>query len=274
MQTNVQVGAKNGRSAMDEIFTSKDKNRIEVALRFLGEARLSTYRHASDGSDSSVRALYEWNLRLSAAFHEVLMLVEVAIRNVFDENLSTWNLAQSGNSRNQGRIFSRSWIEEPATPLRGMMQHAIAEAKRQAAATAGRRHGSHPTRQTPPTQDDILAQVSFGKWASLMPYDSNGQPKSVKFRLLWDEALANGFTGAPRIDKVAQDVSGRLHRLHHLRNRIAHGENILAVLPGQRLLDAFFLMKYIDPSLAEWLMALNRIRTVSRDRPISWIAVN
>ncbi|TDU30527.1 hypothetical protein EDF61_101488 [Arthrobacter sp. JUb115] len=71
----------------------------------------------------------------------------------------------------------------------------------------------------------------------------------------------------PYASQGARDRSARLHRLHHLRNRIAHGENILSAQPEHRLVDVFFLMKYMDPALGEWLMKLNRVRAVSKQRP-------
>lgn len=252
---------------MDQIRIQEEQNQLLVAFKFLGEARISTYRNACDGSDAAAIALYEWNLRISAAFQEILMTLEVALRNAVDAQLSAWNQAQSGNGRNQGRLFTGSWIENPATPLHSMMQDAIAEATRQAVAASGRRQKGHPRRRVKPTHDDILAQISFGKWSALMPYGANGRPRAIKFQALWEEALSKAFPYAPRGEQGARDLSARLHRLHHLRNRIAHGENILSAQPEHRLVDVFFLMKYMDPALGEWLMKISRVRAVSKQRP-------
>lgn len=252
---------------MDQNLTQEEQEQLIVAFRFLGEARMSTYRNACDGSDFAAMALYEWNLRISAAFQEILMTLEVALRNAIDEQLSVWNQDQSGNFRNQGRLFTRSWIENPATPLHGMMQDAIAEATRQAVAASGRRQKDHPRRKVKPTHDDVLSQISFGKWTSLMPYGTNGRLKATRYTALWEESLAQVFPHAPQGDRGMRDVAARLHRLHHLRNRIAHGENILSAQPEHRLIDAFFIVKYMDPALGDWLMKISRVRAVSKQRP-------
>lgn len=252
---------------MNQHLSQEENEQLAIVLKYLGAARIATYRNACDGSNASSIALYEWNLQLSAAFQEILLTLEVALRNAIDEQLSSWNQAQSGNTRNQGRSFTEDWIADPAIPLYGMTQDALAEATRQANAASGKRQRTHPRHRIPPTHDDILAQISFGKWTALMPYNYRGRPRGVEYKALWEEALFKAFSYAPAGERGMRDVSSRLHRLHHLRNRVAHGENILSAEPEHRLIDALFLMKYIDPALGDWLMKISRVRAVAKQRP-------
>lgn len=195
------------------------------------------------------------------------MVLEVALRNAIDVQLASWNKAQSGNARNQGRLLTEDWIANPATPLHRIMRDALAEARRQANTAAGRRLPDHPRFGTSPNHDDVLAQISFGKWPALMPYGSGGRRKGRPHVALWEEALIDAFPHAPADERGKRDVSSKLHRLHHLRNRIAHGENILSAQAEHRLVDALFLSRYIDPALGDWIMKLSRVRTVFRERP-------
>ncbi len=54
----------------------------------LSAARLRPYLDACGGDASAAVELYEWNIGVSAAFWEVVVVAEVAMRNAMHDRLS------------------------------------------------------------------------------------------------------------------------------------------------------------------------------------------
>lgn len=210
--------------------------------------------------------LYEWNLRIGAAFQEVMMLMEVTMRNAIDAQLRPWNVAQSGNTHNPGVTFTEEWIAHPALPLHGLMASHHKKANDYAKAARAKRPPQHPRKKAPISHDDLLAQLSFGTWPSILP-DPNRPDASIPKRRLWDEAIAQAFPKADPGTSGIKQVSVPLKRLHNLRNRVAHGELLLDVNVQARFSDVLRVLAFIDQELADWCVDVSRVRAVGKERP-------
>lgn len=230
--------------------------------RVLPAARLAPYReHAS--SDAEVVALYRWNINLTSAFQEVLGITEIAVREAVDAALRAWNQQHSSSG-------SEEWLAHPvnngslkAIVVNKGLQKRTAE---WAAKAASERHHSHRRHRSPVSHDDLVAQLSFGDLAKLLPTkDSRGNRSQAK-EDLWHTAVRHGFPHL-RADAHGHGAADRLGRLLQLRNRVSHMENLLTVDPTARLNDAVQLVNAVDPLLRDWIEATNRVATVAAQRP-------
>jgi hypothetical protein len=144
--------------------------RDETIRAYLGSPRLAPYMSACQDDVGLAVELYEWNLQLAAAVQEIMMLLEVAVRNAIDEQLKPWNVAPSRNSHNPGLDFTEEWIAGPAIPLHGLMVNHTKNAITYAQAAKGKRPPGHPRKQAPISHDDLLSQLSFRTWPSILPH--------------------------------------------------------------------------------------------------------
>ena len=236
-----------------------------VMVSHLHIARMTPYSARCSGSPHEVWALYTWNAQLSSAFQEVLAFVEVSLRNAVDPHLRTWNRGQSGKD---------TWLKNPAAPLDLLVtQKTTNDLKKQADSARRRRHANHPRKTAQINHDDYLANTSFGFWRGMFP-DLANQTSSSQHRQaiyaatssIWRDALTNGFPNL-RNDPYGHATGDRVRRLHSLRNRVSHMENLLDVDIDDRLRDAVQLVNAIKPELRDWLEEANRVRHVASMRP-------
>lgn len=89
----------------------------------------------------------------------------------------------------------------------------------------------------PLTNGSIIAQLSFGFWVNLFnyPYDT-----------LWRHCLRKTFA-ADKLER--KQISGMLHPLLKLRNRIAHYEPILGYDLAKMQQDMVDIVCWIDPNM-------------------------
>jgi hypothetical protein len=69
----------------------------DVLISKLSVARISNYLYACDDDLSAAITLYVWNSQISAAFLEVLGVVEVVVRNAWHQELTKLSLRLNGN---------------------------------------------------------------------------------------------------------------------------------------------------------------------------------
>ncbi|MFJ4264593.1 hypothetical protein ACIPYU_19305 [Paenarthrobacter nicotinovorans] len=240
--------------------------REKIIHAYLGGPRLAPYMSVSQNDAALAVELYEWNLRLGAAFQEVMMLLEVALRNAIDEQLRPWNAAQSDNTHNPGKTFNDEWISAAAIPLHGLMTVHTKNAIRYAEAARAKRPPQHPRKQAPISHDDLLSQLTFGTWPGILPNPKYLQASIPKTRI-WHEAIVKAFPHtAPGSAGILQ-IAEPLKRLHNLRNRVAHGEQLLEVNVNARFGDALRILAAIDQELADWCVDVSRVRDVKKQRP-------
>jgi hypothetical protein len=186
---------------------------------------------ADDNTEAAIR-LYWWNVEISAAFYAPLHCLELAVRNAMHERL---------------RIhFGRSdWWG--AAPLNDYGRRAVTTAMQKTVGGDKRRY----------TSDDIVAELSFGFWVSLL---SRGASYD---RMLWVPALHQAF---PHYRGRREPLHDNLLAMVLFRNRIMHHEPI-----HHRHLQAdhekiYRLIGYMSPCMAQELAPLDPVNNVLRKR--------
>lgn len=204
---------------------------VEIG-RWCSVDRFRPYLAATSDHDAAL-ALYEWNIAITGAFHEVLGVVEVLLRNTIHQQLAAWH-------RRAGR--PGAWFDHPATDLspQGVADVAKARSRLRAAETEGR----------------IVAELSFGFWRFLLERRHQAQ--------LWPQ-LRPAFPHLPggRRDALRNDLVA----MHGLRNRIAHHEPIHTLdLTGSHL-RALRVAGYVDAAAQDWTRQLSRVEGLLIARP-------
>lgn len=166
-------------------------------------ARFRPYLDACDGEPASAVALYEWNIEVSAAFWEIIVVTEVAMRNAMHDRLSD--------------AYGSTWYDNHSI-LDDRSLRAIREAKRRSA--RGLPAG------VAPTPGKVVSELTFGVWVALL--DRGGQSAALGRRLhyhdtLWRPALERAFPAGPGHQRK---TNGGLRTVQSLRNRIGHHEKI------------------------------------------------
>lgn len=200
----------------------------------LSEARLGPYLAATDGSLTAALRLYDWNARVSSAFHEELHYVEVGLRNAMDRQLTAW----------AGELGAQSpWFRDPRVPLTQPTRIKVVSAC------------SNATRGgQPELQGKVVAELMLGFWWSLLADEYN--------RRLWQPCLRFAFDGPVRRTRLHSE----LDEVRRLRNRIAHHEPIHGrdlELDHRRLLD---VAGRISPELSTRIQTVGRVPQILLER--------
>lgn len=178
-----------------EVLVAAGRSGSTWALReLLSTARMGPYVATVSGGDwSDALALYDWNVRIGAAFFEDLHYIEVGLRNAMDLALVDY----AASSRSAG-----PWFTAPALRLSPGSRRVIAKARARATDDGA----------LPEVHGKVVAELSFGFWWSLLSDNYN--------RSLWAPCLKNAFDGQVR----RQRLHAALDQMRVLRNRIAHHE--------------------------------------------------
>jgi hypothetical protein len=200
-------------------------------VRTFAVPRLAPYLKAARRHGIRPESLYLWNLQVSEAFYAPLHCLEISLRNALHEQL-------------RARYRRPDWWQ--SAPLE--KHHA---SKVDKAEDDLRRKGVHN-----PCADDIVAELSFGFWVSLLSrrYD----------RHFWVPALHKAF---PHYDGNRESLRDSLQTMLLFRNRIMHHEPI-----HHRHLAAdhdkiYLLLGYLEPKVATWLRTFDRVPEVLAQRP-------
>lgn len=186
----------------------------------LSQERFGTYRKWASGDDALAVRLYTYNVQLSAALYGPLHMLEVALRNVADKQLTT--------------AFGATWIDQAPVLSDTYQQGCVAAAR--ATLLKERKAATHA---------QIVAELNFGFWSSLVGHKSHH---------LW--GTLRPIFQAPGIQRSM--IAGQLRDLRILRNRVAHYEPILAVPLDQRYASIIALTAWLSPSAATWVAQTSR----------------
>ncbi|WP_062391583.1 hypothetical protein [Gordonia phthalatica] len=115
------------------------------------------------------------------------------------------------------------------------------------------------------THDDVISQLTFGNWSTLLGFTATPDPSSVE--QIWAEALHRAFPKAHGGTSGRRFVGTRLDRLRRVRNRVSHHENLLEVDASNRLKDLLAVLSTIDSEAPSWAMANSRVRAVVAQDP-------
>lgn len=228
-------------------------------VKLLGKSRFQPYLDESkkdEALDESKKDealacdLYMWATQLAGAFHSQLSFVEIALRNSLDSCIKVWN-------RKQG--YPEDWTgkKDLAEPLYSLIGKEIREARK--------RSSSNVKKGDPPTHDDVIAQLMFGTWVKIIYVKGNNNSNS-KQQKLWRDGLYQAFQLGSD-DSQREKIGKTLHRLRHLRNRIAHHENLLRVKIQDKIDQIYSVLTAIDPDYQKLAHSQSTLRELKNKDP-------
>lgn len=200
----------------------------EWMLRAFSKLRLGRYVRAARGNTVVAGRLYWWNVEASASLYGSLHCLEVALRNALHQQLSL--------------AYGRAdwWA---VAPLNANGQRLVAKARSKC-----ERRGLVPA---PP--DSMVAELSFGFWASLVSGGSRYD------RLFWVPTLHKAF---PYYSGRRDALYDGLWSLVLLRNRIMHHEPIHHRDLAADHAKIYRMLGCLDPQLAKEAQAMDRFPAV------------
>ena len=201
-------------------------------LKTLSGPRFASYLASTRGQTAAAVQLYWWNLDISAAFHVPLHCVEVTLRNALHDQLCD--------------LHDRAdWWELKHLNSNGLR-------KIDEACSALDRLGC-----TRPSADDVVAQLPFGFWVSLL--------SRTYHQSLWIPALHRAFQGRP----VRGQLHGNFDQVLKLRNRIMHFEPIHYRHLAADHQTIYRLLDCISPDLVDELHSHDLVPYTLRRKPLS-----
>jgi hypothetical protein len=198
-----------------------------LLARLVHPERLAPLLLETNGDLGKAIKLYAWNIEISAAFWGSFHMLEVSFRNALHEQL-TLLAGQEDWWLKESHIFHDFEMDEIAKAIgRGTRLH------------------------TQPTAEHVFAELGFAFWVGLLANDYH--------KSLWQNRLERAF---PHFSDLRTELHFNLDRLRKLRNRIAHHEPIhdRDLRRDNELI--YFILGYIEPSVAAWMDELSRIPEV------------
>lgn len=210
----------------------------EQVQTWLGSPRFQRYMNASGGRHADAVALYEWNVKISAAFLEILCHLEVLLRNAIDRQFPATDSRAHLPDPDSG-----IWLCDPATltsESREKVDEAITRLQRE---------------RKQPTRDRVIASLSFGFWQTLF---------SGMYEDLWRTALFNAF---PYGNGSRREVANLVAPIGHFRNRIAHHEAIFFSDLERQHARILRLAGLIDPEAERYIARQSRAEGLLTAKP-------
>lgn len=188
--------ARNGPGTVPPTSTTLTESKAKDFLlikKALSVERFESHRKNATESDETVFARYQWNAAVCEHFHGPLRILEVVLRNSFNDAIS-------------GRVKDPNWLTKvPQWPR---------ENERQAIVAA---HDFLRDRNRSITQARVVQEMSFGFWTSLL---------NSTYETLFHGIGAQVFPGMPRSQRTRANASNRFESIRALRNRIFHFRRI------------------------------------------------
>ncbi|GLY27268.1 hypothetical protein [Kineosporia sp. NBRC 101731] len=210
-----------------------------IIRQHLTTERLESYELAAQGNPELAFALYEWNIRASAAAMTTAAMVEVIVRNAMDQQLRRW-----ADQRHRGQ----SWFD--VAPLDQQGRRDLVQARERATRHYRDRelHGK------------VIAELTLGFWRYLTA--------SRYLTALWTPAIGHAFPLSPsNLTNRRIEVDRSLQKLQYLRNRAAHHEPI----HRRNLMDdhdaAVRVTSWISPACSAWVADRSPIPAIVAGRP-------
>lgn len=197
-------------------------------------------RYGQDGVEEIiVLSRYLLNAALSEALYPLLQSLEICLRNEIDSAVSV--------------KYGRDWIIRPEYILDRREIRQINRAKI-----------SLRNAKSPITRDNLIAELNFGFWTSLL---------DVRYeRSFWQSLLGKTFCHMPKSERTRKKLSARFNQIRKLRNRIFHHGRIIhwKNLPVQHR-NIIESIGWISPELQELAQALDTFETVYNAGLDPWI---
>lgn len=196
------------------------------------------------GTKTRAQKLYLANLKLSQAFHPLLGVIEVALRNNVNTALANhfgdpdWIINQQGGFMGSPTLGATRYY------LRTEVQKTIRKLNQRGLAV---------------TSGKVVSEQTFGFWTDLF--------EPHHFRLIGASSM-NAFGNLPA-GQNRHGVAATLTEIRKFRNRINHNEPI--VLHGNAIdltkatdahVSVIDVLNWVDPRLAIWAAKLDTVPTV------------
>lgn len=197
--------------------------------RHFSRARMGRYLVARSGDAKQAMRDYDYSLRLSAAMLPVINVVEVALRNGVQAQLSKcYGMPDWWNALCVGDAFAWQAKEISAAKERLRVRREL---------------------QTP---DKVVAELTLGFWNSL--FNARLQAN------LW-KPLRLVFQHCPKQQRKRGNISSRLNQIRTLRNRVFHHEPLLWLHPSlaEQHAACVTVVEWMNPRLALWLKSIDSV---------------
>jgi Abi-like protein len=218
--------------------------------KHLSNPRINRYLSICGNKTRAVK-LYKANIRLSQAFHPLLSVIEVILRNSINEAIAAhfsdadWIINQTTGfmaspSLRRGKFFLKNQVEKT---IRKLNQNGLA-------VTGGK----------------VISEQTFGFWTDLF--------EPHHFGLLGRSPI-KAFSNIPKTENRGT-IAAKLTEIRKFRNRINHNEPIVlhrnaidfttATKVHASIIEVF---NWIDPQLLHWIDELDKVsQTLARCKKI------
>jgi len=226
-------------------------------VRSLAPARLRSYRATFGGDDNSAVDLYLFEMDITAGLHQLLGLVEVAMREAMHRELAA--------------VYGSRWFNQVTAKLDDRSRGQIDKAKQKA---------------RNPSPGKVIAEMDFGTWTCLLEpggYANARRPNQYRTDYetdFWFPAFEKAFSHGGTVPTRAH-IAELTRHLRYARNRIAHRESVVFGIPqpGQQdpqgrwlrqtpqslLKDLREGMTHLDPELGGWLSSCDGVDQLLTD---------
>jgi hypothetical protein len=210
--------------------------------KHLSPPRFGRYLTAASNHKTKAKRLYKANLRVAQAFHPLLSLLEVALRNGLNSVLTVkfgdpdWIINQqrgfmSDPSLRHGNFFLRKEAEKASNRL----------TRKRVIVTSGK----------------IIAEQTFGFWTEFF--------EPHHYRLVGGCPIRI-FAHLPSHIK-RRNVANQLAKIRLFRNRISHNEPVCFIInrvdftPAEEVHDAILsILQWLEPGFAVWVNDLDSVK--------------
>jgi hypothetical protein len=220
--------------------------------QFFSPNRMHRYVQACGGDTLKATVLYNSNIELSQAYYPLISILEVALRNGIDTQLTKyfsdpqWLLTKRSQFANHPAMTYKN-NKGIVTPDH-FFSDKIHDAEQKLR-----------YRKIPITHGKLLAELTFGFWVKFF------DPSPIK---ILKGAQINAFKNSPKMSMTL--VHSHLNHIVALRNRISHSEPICFDRNGKLCLmtvnsyetDICSAIEWIDPKLKAWSNHLNLVKPI------------
>lgn len=204
-------------------------NELTTIPPTLSQPRFNTYLAVRGNDPQKALALYQWNLKLSAAFIVPLHLVEISIRNAVIQRLDT--------------VYGGLWPWD-AGFVRSVPNHGFYNPRKDLQKVA----------KAQPTTGKVVAELKFIFWEKMFTSNHDG--------ILWKHHIHNIFPHAPTTltaDQLRQRIHDDIFEVRQLRNRIAHHEPIFSRTLRDDYKRLHELISWRDANTGQWMKRIQEI---------------
>lgn len=198
----------------------------------ISEPRFATYLQSCANDRDAALALYQWNLKISAAFMVPLHILEITIRNAAASALG--QVHTPNWPWNRGFIRSLPNPKDKYSPQSNLLSVAARQ----------------------PTVGKVVADLNFVFWQKIFTERHDDK--------LWRAHIFNLFPHAPNHASfriLRKTIHDDLADIRILRNRIAHHEPIFSRNLDEDYNKMLKLISWRDQTTADWT---DNIQTVTR----------